>query len=151
VTARLHGDRGQVGGSEVLPFGFFVFVALTLLIANLWGVVDARMAISRASREAVRAYVESSSEPAAESAAHQRLQDTLQALGKDPSRASLDIVAGPRGFVRCSRVQVRVSYTVPGVAVPFLDGFGNGFRLRSTSSELIDPFRDDVPGSAVCP
>ena len=55
--SRRGGDRGQAGGMEVLPLGFLVLVSVTLVIANAWGVIDARMAVSAAAREAVRAYV----------------------------------------------------------------------------------------------
>lgn len=151
MNARLRGDRGQLAGIEVLPFGFLVFVSLTLLIVNLWGVIDTRMAISSASREAVRAYVESPTAAEADRAARQRAQETLRALGRDDTRATIEIIVGPRGFARCSRVAVTVGYTVPGLAVPFLGGFRNGFRLSSTSSEIVDPFRDGVPGTADCP
>ena len=44
---------------EVLPFGFLMFVSVTLLLANAWAVIDAKLAVSAAAREAVRAYVES--------------------------------------------------------------------------------------------
>ena len=51
-------DCGQVGGIEVLPFGLLVFIVGTLLVANAWAVVDAKLAVTSAAREAVRSYVE---------------------------------------------------------------------------------------------
>ncbi|MGZ4694068.1 MAG: hypothetical protein ACXWA3_10620, partial [Acidimicrobiales bacterium] len=50
-------DRGQLAGIEVLPFGVLVFVVGALLITNAWAVVDAKIAVDAASREAVRTYV----------------------------------------------------------------------------------------------
>ena len=41
---RRRGERGQAGGMEVLPFGLLVFVAGTLLLVNIWGVVDTKFA-----------------------------------------------------------------------------------------------------------
>ena len=55
---RWRDDHGQVAGIEVLPFGLLTFVVGMLLVANAWGVVDAKMATTSAAREAVRAYVE---------------------------------------------------------------------------------------------
>ena len=55
-------DRGQVAGIEVLPFGFLVLVAGTLLVVNAWAVVDAKFAVDAAVREAARAYVEAPDE-----------------------------------------------------------------------------------------
>ena len=51
---------------EVIPFGVLTFVVGALLIANAWAVVDAKMAVSAAAREATRAYVEAPSEGDAE-------------------------------------------------------------------------------------
>ena len=62
-------DHGQVAGIEVLPFGLLTFVVGMLLVANAWGVVDAKMATTSAAREAVRAYVEASDADAAVAAA----------------------------------------------------------------------------------
>ena len=36
TPGRAHGDAGQVGGIEALPFGLLIFVVGTLLIALTW-------------------------------------------------------------------------------------------------------------------
>src|SRR4029079_720569 len=59
APGRRHTERGVVGGIEVLPFGFLIFVVGSLVIANAWAVIDARMAADAAARQAARAYVES--------------------------------------------------------------------------------------------
>ena len=43
-------------GMEVIPFGLLTFVVGALLVANAWAVIDAKMAVSAAAREATRAY-----------------------------------------------------------------------------------------------
>ena len=53
-------EDGAIGGFEVLPFGFLLFVVTTLLLANAWGILDGKIAASAAAREATRAFVESS-------------------------------------------------------------------------------------------
>jgi hypothetical protein len=34
--------------------------------------------------------------------------------------------------------------------LPFIGGLGHGVDVRSTQTEIVDPFRNDVPGEAVC-
>jgi hypothetical protein len=143
-------ERGQVGGIEVLPFGFLVFVAGTLLIANAWAVVDARFAVASAAREATRAYVEAPDGTAAVRDARARALETLDAYGRgEPERVTLDITTASDGFVRCGRVAITVTYRVPALAVPFTDGFGHGIRASATHSELVDPYRDG-PEAGTC-
>ena len=58
ARGRAGGDGGQVGGIEALPFGLLVFVVGALLVANAWAVVDAKLAVDAAARQATRHYVE---------------------------------------------------------------------------------------------
>lgn len=147
---RLRGDAGQVGGMEVLPFGFLVFISGTLLFVNVWGVIDAKFAVTSASREAVRAYVEADTEADAHAAALARGEETLAAFGRDGRRAT---IADPRldgHFGRCTRVAITVVYEVPVIVIPWLGGFGRLDSVESTASEIIDPYRDGLAGSAAC-
>jgi hypothetical protein len=43
-----------------------------------------------------------------------------------------------------------VSYPVPAISLPFIGGFGTGFTVKATHSEIVDPFRNGVPGEALC-
>jgi Flp pilus assembly protein TadG len=138
-------DRGQVAGIEVLPFGFLVLVAGTLLVVNAWAVVDAKFAVTAAAREAARAYVEAPDEGSARAAAEQRAIEALAAHGRgDPDRIEVSVDA-PEGFGRCVPVVVTVSYRVPALSVPFVGGFGRALTVRSTHTELVDPYRDGLP------
>lgn len=150
TNQRLRGDEGQVGGIEVLPFGFFIFVSLTLFIVNVWGVVDAKLAVTSASREAARAFVEAPDVGAGFEEAQLRADEALAAYGRDGERASIGTPQLPDGFARCRRVTIEVSYAVPALTIPFIGGLGDITTVRSTSSELIDPFRDGLPGAATC-
>ena len=145
---RLGGDDGVVGGSEVLPFGFLTLVAGSLLLANVWGVVDARNAVSLAAREGVRAYVEADDESAATAAAVARASETLDSLGRVDG-VTVEPPAVDGGFGRCRRVTLTVRADIPAIAVPFLDGLGTT-SVSATHSELIDPFRSGLPGAAEC-
>jgi hypothetical protein len=155
---RASGDAGQVGGIEALPFGLLIFVVGILLIASSWAVVDAKMAVDAAARQAGRTYVEADVGGAftaddAEAAAVRAGREALAAHGRDPEAASvaltaLEPVGGQEGFTRCARATFTATYEVPAVTIPGIGGFGDGFDVTSTHSELIDPYRDGVPGSA---
>lgn len=146
---RCRGDAGQVGGIEVLPLGFLVFVSATLLLATAWGVVDARMAVGAAAREGARAAAEADDADSAVAAARQRAREVLSSYGRDPERATVDVdLAAP--FARCVRVVITVSYRPHVVTAPYLGGIGSRVRVRSSFSEVIDPFRSGLEGAAAC-
>ncbi len=145
---RCSGDRGQVGGIEALPFGLLVFVLGTLLIANAWAVVDAKFATDAAAREAVRTFVEGTDEATAFAAADEAARAVIAGHGRDPQRASVDPV-GSFGLVRCARARFSVTYEVPALSIPLIGGYGTApFRVRSSHSEVVDPFRSGLDGQA---
>ncbi len=144
-----HPERGQAGGAEVLAFGLLVFVVGTLILANAWAVIDAKLAVNGAAREAARAYVESN--PAeAEAAAVTAAGDAMRGHGRSPDRLRLghDDVA----FVRCARVTFSATYRVPLVSLPFVGGLGSGFEVRARHSEIIDPYaaRSGLDARSAC-
>ena len=144
---RLRGERGAVGGFEVLPFGFLIFVAGSLLIANAWGIVDGKIAASAAAREAARAFVESTAgdEDAAFGDARAAAVEAIVGHGRDPERMTLS-ASGPLAFERCAPATFVVTYDVPTITLPWIGGFGDGvFAASARHSEVVDPFRDDVP------
>jgi hypothetical protein len=145
-------DDGFIGGIETLPFGLLVFVVGTLLVANAWAVVDAKLASASAAHEAARIYVETvtggDGEPAGR-AARVAAVDAIVGHGRDPDRMSFTMSPGG-ATARCQPIQVTVSYRVPTLTVPLIGGFGQGFVVSATDSEIIDPFRDNVAGSNPC-
>jgi len=147
---RRRGDRGQVAGIEVLPFGLLVFVSAVLVLANAWGVVDAKMAVTAAAREAVRAYVESPDQSGAAAAARRQALAILADYGRADAQNAVAVAVSGGSFRRCARVTVTVSHPVPVVAVPFIGGFGQLDPVSAAFTELIDPFRSGVPGEAQC-
>jgi hypothetical protein len=158
VTRRRGGDLGQVGGIEVLPFGLLVFVVGTLLVANAWAVVDAKLAVDAAAREAARHFVEADVPAAddfgdADAAARRAGYEALAAHGREAARSTVELAAlespdGQVGFARCARATFTARYDVPVLRLPWIGGFGSGLDVTSRHSELIDPYRDGVPGSA---
>ncbi|HEY9555619.1 MAG TPA: hypothetical protein VIR58_02725 [Acidimicrobiales bacterium] len=152
MSGRLRGDGGQVGGIEAIPFGLLIFVIGSLLIVNAWGVVDAKFATDAAARQAARTFVEGEGLDGALSAAEEAALATISGHGRDPSRTTVDTV-GSLAFERCARVTFEVSYEVPTISLPFIGGYGSGpFHVRSSHTELVDPYRSGVPGEAEgCP
>jgi len=148
AKGRLSGDRGQVGGIEALPFGLLIFVVGALLIANAWAVVDAKFATDAAARQAARTFVEGSDPGTALDAATSAARDAISGHGRDPDRAEIRAVGVPL-LERCARAVFEVVYAVPALSIPLIGGYGRApFRVRSTHSELVDPFRNGLPGSA---
>jgi hypothetical protein len=139
-----------VGGFEALPFGVLVFVAGTLLVANAWAVLDAKIAASAAAREAARAFVESTAGSAegATAEAQAAASEAMRGHGRDPGRMAVT-TEGPLRFERCAPVTFVVAYPVASVVLPWIDGFGPGpVTVRARHREVVDPFRDDVPAGA---
>ncbi|HEX9992939.1 MAG TPA: hypothetical protein VGB14_08440 [Acidimicrobiales bacterium] len=147
MTRRCRGDRGVVGGVEVLPFGVLVFVAGSLLVANAWAVVDAKLAVTSAAREAVRAYVEAPDAGTAAATADDAARSALAGHGRDPARLGLTLDGG---FGRCVPVVAVATYDVPAVSLPFVGGFGPALTVRAEHRELVDPFRAGLGGEADC-
>lgn len=135
-----------MAGIEAIPFGLLVFVVAALVVANAWAVVDAKLAVSAAAREAARTWVEGDG---SELAARLAAAEALRGHGRDPSRLELDLAA-PGGFHRCAVVVVRARYVVPAVPVPWTGGFGRGIEVAASHSERVDPFRDGLEGAARC-
>lgn len=148
MSRRCHGEDGQAGGIEVLPFGLLVFVAGVLVIVNAWGVVDAKTAVAAAAREATRAYVEAADGDAAPDAARRAAEEAMTGAGRDPARLTLTRTGG--GYERCARVTYEARYRVPAIRVPWIGGFGSGLTAAARHSEVIDPLRSGLGGKAAC-
>jgi hypothetical protein len=145
---RLRGEAGEIGGVEGLIFGVLVFVLGVLVVANAWGVIDAKLAADTAATEAVRTFVQAAPDGDAASQARQAAMEVMAASGRSPARTTVVVAGSP---LRCSRVVAVVRYRVPVVAVPLLGGFGSGFVTSATHSELVDPYRSGLEGVASCP
>lgn len=133
---------------EALPFGILIFVVGSLLIANAWAVVDAKFATDAAARQAARTYVEGDDPGAALDEAIAAGRAAVAAHGRDPGRAVVQPVGVPV-LARCERATFEAVYEVPALSIPLIGGYGRApFRVRSTHSELVDPFRSGLAGQA---
>lgn len=145
---RLRGQAGEVGGVEGLIFGVLVFVLGLLVVANAWGVIDAKLAADTAATEAVRTFVQTAPDGDPAGQARQAALEAMVGSGRNPGRTSVSVSGSP---LRCSRVIAVVRYRVPLVAVPLLGGFGSGFVVSATHAELVDPYRSGLAGVPSCP
>jgi hypothetical protein len=143
------GQGGQIAGLEALVFGLLIFVSATLVVASVWGAIDAKFAASEAAREATRTFVETGADArTADLAAREAAMATL--AGHHRSGAA--DVSGPDGaYRRCGAVEYRVTVRVPIVRVPFIARHISEFHVSATHSELIDPYRSGLSGDAGCP
>ena len=140
-------DRGTAGG-EVLAFGMLIFVIGSLLILSAWQVVDAKFASSAAAREATRVFVEQTgSVETARSRAVSAATEAFSAHGLDPSLVTGVSITG--SLDRCARVRTEVTYRVPGLVLPWIDGIA-AVDVRADHSEIVDPLRAGLDGEASC-
>ncbi len=143
---RCRGDGGFVGGAEGILFGIVVFVFGILLLFNAWAVIDTKMAVSSAARETARTYVEGDGSTGPAIAAG---RDAFAATSNfDPGGLSTPSITAE--FRRCGRIEVTYAYTVPAISLPGGFGWGSGFEVSATHSEIVDPFRSGLEGEAVC-
>lgn len=144
-------ESGQVGGIEGVVFGVLVFVLGTLVIANAWAVIDAKMAAGSAAREATRAFVEADASSPAEAlvAAESAARDAIAGYGRDPDR--MEFTPESAALERCAPVSIRVAYPVPLVIIPILGRYGHGFTAVGRHSEIVDPYRSGLPAGGACP
>lgn len=143
-----HPERGVIGGVEVLPFGFLVFVVGTLLLVNAWAVVDAKLAVQAAAREAGRSYVEAGDPGAASGAASEAAREVMTGSGRDPDR--LVLRDNRPSYRRCEVVEHQATYAVPALVLPFVGGFGRGITVHGRHRDVIDPFAGGLEGGGGC-
>jgi hypothetical protein len=141
------GEDGQVAGIEALFFGVLVLVLGTLVVANAWGVIDAKVAAAGAAREAAKAFVQAPAGSDASDVARTAAVRAIQGQGRDPDRMAL-LVSG--NLARCARVVAEVRYRVPLIVVPMLGGLGSGFTASAHHSELVDRYRTGLRRTATC-
>ncbi|HEX3620864.1 MAG TPA: hypothetical protein VHT97_00955 [Acidimicrobiales bacterium] len=136
-------ESGQVAGIEAIPFGLLTFVVGALLVANAWAVIDAKIAVSAAAREATRAYAEAPVDGDPLALADAAARDAIQGAGRDPGQLVLTPIEAT--FARCERVTFQASYRIPAIRLPWLGGFGEGFTASARHSEIVDPYRTGLP------
>lgn len=144
-------DRGQVAGIEVLPFGLLIFVIGALIATNAWGVVDAKIAVGAAAREAARAYVEAPDPTTAARRADEAARQAIAGYGRDSAKVQIAIESeGDGAWGRCLPISVTARYPVHTITLPGAGGYGDGLEVRATHGEIIDPYRSGLPAHGRC-
>lgn len=147
-TVPEEGEAGFVGGFEGLLFGLLLFVVGTLLVATAWAAVDTKFAVDAAARQAVRTYVEAPDAVAAAQQSQLAAMATLAGYGRSPAGAAIRLIHGT--FARCDRVTIQVSVPAPLLVLPWIGRVGSRGTVTAQHSELVDPFRSGLPGTAAC-
>ena len=129
------GERGAVGGMEVLPLSLLIFVAGALLLVDAWAVLDAKLAVGQAA-------------PAAPALAFAAGRATFAGTGRNP--AQLQMVEQEAPWRRCARVEITARTSVRTIRLPFVGTFGPPITVSATHREVLDPYRSGLPGSASC-
>ena len=133
-------ERGAAG-VELLPSAFLIFVIGSLMIFNAWTVVDTWMAVSTASREGARVFVESPPDTAWPDA-QARIMDVMDDYGRGPRTITPPPPKIEGGnFARCAVVTVTVEYDMAFISLPFVGDFGSIDTIEASHSERIDPYR----------
>ena len=140
---RLRRSESGQAGMEVIPFGVLTFVVGALMVANAWAVIDAKMAVSAAAREATPAFVEAPVDGDPLALADAAARSAIAGAGRDPEGLALTPMEAV--FARCETVRFETSYRIPAVQVPWVGGFGSGFTVTARHAEVVDPYRSGVP------
>ena len=154
TLAACRGDAGQVGGIEALPFGLLDLRGRRRCSSPTRGRSSTRS--SPPTRPLARRCAPSSratTRPTAVGTRSPPGSTSIEGHGRDPDRAT--VAAGGRRVARAVRAgHLRGGVRDPGRSRSRSSAATDSapFRVRSTHSELVDPFRSGVPGSAeACP
>lgn len=110
--------------------------------------VDTKFAAVAAARQAVRTYVEAPDAQVAWSSATLAAQQSMTGYGRRAGKTEVSLTGG--SFERCQRITIRVTYPAPLFEVPFVGDLGRGQLVTADHSELVDPYRSGLPGTAAC-
>lgn len=133
-------ERGAVGGAEGLLFGMLILVAGSIVVVNLWAIVDTRAALDAGAREYLRTFTERADRATAATQAQIALDDVLVARGTDPANVLVHVDT-PNGFGPCALARLELTASVRGVRAPFLDA-AMSTEVRVEHHELIDAHRE---------
>ena len=156
----MRAEDGFVAGGEALALGVVVFVMGTLLVLSGWSLVDGKLAVEAAAREAARSVVEAPVPVLTDPVTGNQLADTT-------ARATMVAHRGPDGapdttwrfirtqvvgeVARCAPITATVTIEVDTVRMPLLGGGFGTVTLTGQHTERIEPYRGGLPaGSFQC-
>lgn len=141
-------NQSGVVGAEVLPFVVLVFVVGTLVFAQAWAALDAKLAAVSGAREAVRTFVEHPGRGSADATGAAVAAGTQTISGYSIDGDGAVAAAGTPRLHRCERVTFEASVEAPRLALPHIRRSPTVARARA--SEIVDPFRHGLGGRAPC-
>lgn len=159
---RVRSEDGFVAGGEALVLGTLVFVVGTLLLVSMWTIVDAKLAVEAAAREATRAVVEAPVDVLASAGTASRLAENAAVAAMTAQRGPPDAGAASWTLVdvtldgrleRCGAIVSTVHVTVDTPRLPFIGRRLSAGTLAGTHSERIEPYRAGLPvppGGVTC-
>lgn len=147
---RVFDETGAMGGLEGLAFGILIFVFGTFMILNAWAVVDGNMAASAAAREAARAYVEAPSDASGRTQADAAANEVMAGHNHLTPIVAISASAGSGTYQRCEPVTATVTVEVPRVSLPLIGAAGGFVKVHGVHTEVIDPYRSGLSGTANC-
>ena len=147
-----------MAGGEAVLLGVLVFVSGTLLMLSMWTLVDAKLAVEAAAREATRALVES---PGAVLTGGTVDEVDARVLATDTAVSAMTAQRGAPGagaaswslvdvlvdgtYERCAEVVVTVRITVDTPRLPFVGRRLTAGTIEGSHVERVEPYRADVP------
>ncbi|WP_419945835.1 hypothetical protein [Candidatus Poriferisodalis sp.] len=141
-------DEAGLVGAEVLPFVVLVFVVGTLMFAQAWTALDAKLAVIAGAGEAARAFVEHPGGRASDATGSAVTAGTAAISGyRIDGTGAIAPVGMPR-LARCERVTFEASQEVPQLALA--RSRRSSMIIRARASEIVDPFRHGLGGRAPC-
>lgn len=141
-------NESGVVGAEVLPFVVLVFVVGTLIFAQAWAALDAKLAAASAAREAVRTFVEHPGRDSADATGAAVDAGTRAISGHSINGDGAIAAVGTPRLRRCERVTFEASLEVAQLALPHVRR--SPVVVRARASEIVDPFRHGLGGRAPC-
>lgn len=143
-------DNTGLVGFEVLPFLVLVFLVGTLMFAQFWAALDAKMATTASARQAARTFVEQPGRLSVRAARERALDAGFSALRSHALLGNSDVASvGNLSLRRCTRVTFEATHQVPALRLP-LRRNPEPLVVRSQHSEVVDPFRSGLEGRVNC-
>jgi hypothetical protein len=141
-------DASGVVGAEVLPFIVLVFVGGTLVLAQAWAALDAKIAAVAGAREAARTFVEHRGPRSGDAADAAIVAGTEAMSGYRLSGEAWVRPIDAARLRRCTRVTFEATREVPRLAL--LGDRWSPVTVSARAGEMVDPFRHGLRGRAPC-
>ena len=139
-----------MGGVESLLFGVLVFVAGSIVLGTGWAVIDTKLAVQAAAREAARAWVESDGSDAAWGVAMSRAREAFAGHGRKADALEVKQPVPAADIRRCAPVTIEARASIRVPAVPLIGRAARHVTVVGRHTEVVDPYRSGLPRGPGC-